>query len=333
VKKKGLLVMGMCILMAVAVGCGGAATKESKIDTVTLSDAGWDSIKFHNAVVSFIADKAYGLKTKVVSGSTPITHTALLRGDIDVNLETWTDNLKTYKDDLKSGAIVELGTNFDDNRQGLYVPRYVIEGDAARGIKAMAPDLKTVSDLKRYSDVFVDEEEPSKGRIYGALPGWGIDEIMFKKFKYYGLDKNYNYFRPGSEATLNASFVTAYEKGLPIVGYNWEPTWISGKLDLVLLEDAPYNEAEFKDGKTAARSVPVTIAANKNFVKKAPEFVEFLKKYHTSSALTAEALAYIADSKASYDDAAVFFLNKHDDLLDKWLPAEKAKAVRKALNK
>ena len=330
-KKKYLLVLSMFILMAALAGCGGATTKESK--TIVLSDAGWDSIKFHNAVVSIIADKAYGLKTTVVSGSTPITHTALLRGDIDVNLETWTDNLKTYKDDLKSGAIVELGTNFDDNRQGLYVPRYVIEGDAARGIKAMAPDLKTVADLKRYSHVFVDEENPSKGRIYGAIPGWAIDEIMFKKFNYYGLNEKFNYFRPGSEATLNASFVTAYEKGLPIVGYNWEPTWISGKLDLVLLEDAPYTVEGFKEGKTAARAVPVVIAANKKLLQKAPEFVEFLKKYRTSSALTAEALAYIADNKASYDEAAVYFLKKHDDLLDKWLSADKAKAVRLAITK
>ncbi|NLY84253.1 MAG: ABC transporter substrate-binding protein [Acholeplasmataceae bacterium] len=330
-KKKYFFAICVLILMAFAAGCGGGKSGQDK--TIILSDAGWDSIKFHNSVVSFIADKGYGLKTTVVTGSTPITHTALLRGDIDVNLETWSDNILTYRDDLKSGAIVELGTNFDDNRQGLYVPRYVIEGDAKRGIKAVAPDLKTVADLKRYSHIFVDEENPSKGRIYGAIPGWAIDEVLFKKFNYYKLNENFNYFRPGSEATMNASFVTAYEKGMPIVGYNWEPTWISGKLDLVLLEDAPYTVEGFKEGKTAARSVPVVIAANKKLLQKAPEFVEFLKKYRTSSALTAEALAYIADNKASYDDAAIHFLKKHDELLDKWLPAEKAKAVRAGITK
>lgn len=323
--------VGLVLISAIAAGCGGGSGADSK--TVRLSDAGWDSIKFHNAVVSFIADKGYGIKATTVSGSTPITHTALMRGDIDVNLETWTDNIATYADDLKSGAIVELGVNFDDNKQGLYVPRYVIEGDASRGIVAIAPDLKTVSDLKNYSKVFVDEENPVKGRIYGAIPGWAVDEIMFKKFNYYGLNENYNYFRPGSEATLNASFITAYEKGLPIVGYNWEPTWVSGKLDMVLLQDAPYDEAGYKEGKTEARSVPVTIAANKNYVSKEPEFVEFLKKYHTSSALTAEALAYIADSKASYDDAAIYFLKKHDDLIAAWLPKDKADKVREVLNK
>ena len=155
--------MTLIMALALVAGCGGPDKSAAK--TIILSDAGWDSVKFHNAVVSYIADKAYGLKTKVVSGSTPITHTALVRGDIDVNLETWSDNIASYKNDVAGGYIVELGVNFDDNKQGLYVPRYVIEGDAARGIAPMAPDLKTVADLKKYSKLFVDEENPSKGRI------------------------------------------------------------------------------------------------------------------------------------------------------------------------
>ncbi|MHC1718059.1 MAG: ABC transporter substrate-binding protein [Acidaminococcaceae bacterium] len=328
-KKTIYVLMTLIMALALVAGCGGPDKNAEK--TIILSDAGWDSVKFHNAVVSYIADKAYGLKTKIVSGSTPITHTALVRGDIDVNLETWSDNIASYKNDVAGGYIVELGVNFDDNRQGLYVPRYVIEGDAARGIAPMAPDLKTVADLKKYSKLFVDEENPAKGRIYGAIPGWAVDEILFKKFNYYGLNEQYNYFRPGSDAALNASIMAAYAKGEPIVAYNWEPTWLSGKLDLVLLEDVIYNEKGFLEGETAFPAVRVTVTANKNLPKKAPEFTDFLKKYHTSSALTAEALAYIAESKASYDEAAAHFLKEHSELLDKWLPADKAKSVRSAL--
>lgn len=110
----------------------------------------------------------------------------------------------------------------------------------------MAPDLKSVKDLSRYAALFKDEEEPSKGRLYGAIPGWNIDAILYKKYKAYGLDRSYVYFRPGSEATLSTAFLTAYEKGLPVVGYQWEPTWLSGKLDLVLLEDAPYEKPLLK---------------------------------------------------------------------------------------
>ena len=324
--KKILQLLGMVLFVGLLAGCGSNNEK-----TVVFSDAGWDSVKFHNAVAGLIAEKAYGLKVETMNGSTSIMEAALVRGDVDVNMELWTDNVATYQADKAAGGIVDLGINFDDNKQGLYVPRYVIEGDPQRGIAPMAPDLHKVSDLARYSKLFVDEENPSKGRIYGAIPGWAVDEVMFKKYKHYGLDKNYVYFRPGSEATLSTAFVTAYEKGLPIVGYNWEPTWISGKLDLVLLEDAPYNQAGFEAGETAAPSVVVMVSANSRFPKRQPEFTEFLKKYHTSSALTAEALAYIADNKATYDQAARWFLQKHDNLLTQWLPPDKAQTMRAAL--
>ena len=325
-RKKILLLLSSLLCMLLLTGCGGSNEK-----TIVFSDAGWDSVKFHNAVAGLIAEKAYGLKVETMNGSSPIMEAALVRGDVDVNMELWTDNVATYQADKAAGGIVDLGVNFDDNRQGLYVPRYVIEGDPQRGIAPVAPDLKKVADLARYSNIFVDEENPSKGRIYGAIPGWAADEVMFKKYEYYGLDKNYIYFRPGSEATLNTAFITAYEKGLPIVGYNWEPTWISDKLDMVLLEDEPYTEQGFAEGKTAAPSVVVMVAANSRLPGRFPEYTEFLKKYHTSSALTAEALAYIADNKATYDQAARWFLQQHDDLLAQWLPQDKAEAVRAAL--
>lgn len=295
------------------------------------ADAGWDSIRFHNAVMMFIAENAYGMETDEIAGSTPITWTALLNGEITIESETWTDNLATYDEDIASGAIIELGLNYDDNAQGFYVPRYVIEGDPARGIEPMAPGLKTVEELKNYPDVFADPDDSSKGRIIGAISGWQVDTIMRNKYEFYGLNEMYNYVDPGSEAALAASIAGAYEKGEAIVAYYWEPTWITGKYDLVLLGDAPYDEALYPLGQCACPAVPLTVVVNKDFYAAAPEYCEFLSKYKTSSALTAEALMYIQENKAEIMDTAVWFLTQHDELLDQWLPADKADLVRAAL--
>ena len=54
-------------------------------------------MKFHNAVAGLIAEKAYGLKVETMNGSTPIMEAALVRGDVDVNMELWTDNVATYQ--------------------------------------------------------------------------------------------------------------------------------------------------------------------------------------------------------------------------------------------
>lgn len=324
-------IISTILVTLLAVSLIASCGKKEPVKAV-FADAGWDSIQFHNAVLMYIAERAYSIETEQISGSTPITWSALLDGEITVESETWTDNLATYDADIASGKIIELGINYADNAQGLYVPRYVIEGDPVRGIEPMAPDLKTVEDLKNYPDVFADPDDASKGRILGAISGWDINTIMHNKYEFYGLDQMYNYVDPGSDAALAASFAAAYDKGEAIVGYYWEPTWLTGKYDMVLLDDAPYvDDTTYKLGETACPSVPLTVVVHKDFYAAAPEYCKFLSNYHTSSALTAEALLYLQENGASMEDTAKWFLKQHDELITQWLPADKAELVRAAL--
>lgn len=333
-KKITILALSLLVLMTIA-SCSNPSESSSGTEQETINvvfgDAGWDSMKFHNAVAAYIGETAYGIESSEISGSTAITYTGLKNGDIQVYMETWTDGLPTYQDDLKEESIKELSVNFSDNAQGIYVPRYVIEGDPSRGIEPLAPDLKTVQDLNNYSDVFVDSEDSSKGRIYGAISGWEVDKILRLKYEAYGLNENNNYIDPGSDTALAVAISSAYEKGEPIAAYYWEPTWITGKYDLVLLEDAPYDAALYEQGKCAYPSMRVTVCVNNDFYDIAPEFCAFLSNYETSSALTAEALSYLQDNDASCKEVAVWFLKQHDKLMSQWLPEEKADLVRTAL--
>ncbi|MDT8904013.1 ABC transporter substrate-binding protein [Anaeroselena agilis] len=329
-KRRTLVILAViCVAALLLAGCGGK--QEQKQVTLKFADAGWDSIKFHNAVAMFIVEKGMGYKAEEMSGTTTLTFQALKNGDIDVYMEAWTDNLATYAEDVRKGSIKELGVNFDDNAQGLYVPRYVIEGDAKRNIKPLAPGLKTVEDLKKFKQVFADPEAPGKGRIYGSIPGWEVDKILYKKYVNYGLDKDFTYFRPGSDAALAAAFATAYQKGEPIVGYYWEPTWLTGKYELVRLQDTPYNKDTFKEGKGDFPAVRVTVCAAKDIEQKAPDAAAFLKKYRTSSKLTAKALAYMSTNKASYRDTAKWFLKNNEAVWTKWVTAQQAEKVKAAL--
>ncbi|NLD18188.1 MAG: ABC transporter permease, partial [Tissierellia bacterium] len=169
------LVASVLLISMLLSGCGGISAEEREIK---FADAGWDSIKFHNAVAGTILEELYGYSWSEVSGSTPVTHQGILSGEIDGHMEIWTANISSYEEDKDKDRFKELGTNFDDNFQVFYVPRYVIEGDSEKGIDASAPDLKYVWDLKKYPDVFKDEESPAKGRVYGGIPGWEVDQIM-----------------------------------------------------------------------------------------------------------------------------------------------------------
>lgn len=316
---QGILAVVLIIVLSAASLSACAVPKETVV--LKLADAGWDSIQLHNSIASFIIRNGYGLETEQISGTTAITWKALLENDLQIYLEVWSENIASYADDLAAGKIKEVSINFNDNAQGLYVPRYVIEGDATRGIEPMAPDLKTVKDLARYADVFADPEEPAKGRLYGAVSGWEVDKIVNNKYMAYGLDQNFNYFQPGSDAALAASLVSAYEKGDAWVGYYWEPTWISGQYDLVLLQDESYtgDDEAMKQGLTEFPANKVTVVINAQLEKDHPEVAQFLSRYKTSSALTASGLAAMNSEQLTTDQAAIRFLKENTDLWQGWV--------------
>lgn len=329
-KKVISVILLFTLLVMTITGC---STGDSGKKEIVFAEAGWDSIKFHNAVAGIIAEEVFGYSWREIPGSTTVLHEGLLKGEVDVHMEIWTDNLATYNDDLAAGKLQEISTNFDDNYQGFYVPRYVIEGNPEREIEPMAPDLKYVWELKEYPDIFPDDENQGMGRVYGAIPGWEVDEILHKKYLHYDLDENFIYFRPGSEAALATAITSAYEKGEPIAAYYWEPTWLLGMYDMVLLEDEPFNEETYKEGKTELPAVKVTVGTSNNFAENNPEVVEFLSNYKTSSALTSEALAYMQSSGEDYIETAKWFLREHDELIDEWLNPEQAQNMRDFLNK
>jgi glycine betaine/proline transport system permease protein/glycine betaine/proline transport system substrate-binding protein len=302
--------------------------------TIVFTNNQWDSQMFHNELAKFIVENGFeGYRVELSTGSSTLNWQGIINGDVDLDIESWTDNVATYEDDVARKDIIPLGILVPDSAQGFYVPRYMIEGDPARGIEPLTPDLKNVWDLVKYADVFEDPEDPSRGRLYGAIPGWMIDEILYKKYEYYKLNEGYNYFRVGSEAVLFASLASAYNLGEPWVGYCYEPTWITGKLDVVLLDDAPYDSALYQQGACAIPKQALRVVCGGHFPEKAPELVDFFSKYKTGSTFVSEALAHLEETKESHVQTAVWFLKEHDSLLDEWLTPEQAKKVREAVTK
>lgn len=332
-KKTLSIILVVSLLVLTVVGCSGDSGSSNK--KIRFADAGWDSNKLHNAIAGTIAEELWDYSWTETPGATTVLHEGLLNGEVDIHMEEWTDNLATYKEDLADGKLTELGVNFDDNFQGIYVPRYVIEGDSERGIEAMAPDLKNIEDLKKYPEIFQDEEDKDMGRMYGGIPGWEVDEILYNKFEHYNMGETFIYFRPGSEAALATAITSAYEKGEAVAAYYWEPTWLLGLYDMVLLDDAPFDENTYKEGKTELPAVTVTIASSNDFFadEKNKEFIDFLGKYKTSSALTSEGLGYMQESSEDYKNTAKWFLNEHPELLDEWLSEEDATTMKESLQK
>ncbi len=298
--------------------CGGPE------EQIVLGEGNWNSFVFHNQVAKIIIEQGYDYSVDIVPADTNVLVPSLKEGDVDIAMEIWSDNIPTYEDDIANGEYIELSTNFDDNRQGLYIPAYLQEE---------YPGLVSVQDLPDYAHLFPNPEGGDKSVIYGGPEGWSATTHLHDKMEAYSLDDDFAFKTIDSSATLNASLAGAYANEEPWVGYNWEPTWALGMYDMVLLEDSAYNADDFADGVGSFPSVDVNVVVNTDFADSYPELNAFLSDYETTSAITSEALAYMQDNDDDTGElAAIYFLTNYENLWSEWVTDEAYDNVMEYIN-
>lgn len=314
-------ILGVFIALVAVVMLASCGTKQKEL---TIGEGDWDSNQVHDQIAKYIIENGYDVKVNIVLADTALLLSALKSNNVDVSLELWTDNIPSYDSDLEAGHYEEVSTNFADNKQGLYIPKYLQE---------QYPDLVSVEDLKRYSHLFDDPNGSGDQVIYGGPEGWAATEFMYQKVELYGLDEFYNFKTIDSNAILSATLKAAYDNELPWVGYNWEPTWIMGIYDMVLLEDSAYSEEDYAVGRGAFPSVDVTVVVRDGFKKDFPELYDFFSNYQTSTEITNKALAYMQENDVEAYEAAIWFLETYEDLWGTWVPEDVKTKVLDSLNK
>jgi len=317
-----VLILGAALILSSFAGCTATEVKP----TLVFADLTWDSAFFHNRVAGFILENGYGYEVDSIPGSTTPLFAGLAAGEIDISMEIWMDNQKEAVDEaIDAGQVVDLGRNFGDSWQGWLVPTYMIEdGDLPADI--------SVDNISDYWDLFQDPEDPTMGRFYNGDPGWACTGIDIIKFETYGLNENFNIFNAGSTEALNASLVSAYESHEPWFGYYWSPTYLLGQLDMTVVAEPSYDQAAWDENYGCAYTdVPVHIVVNTELIDKAPDVVAFLTKYETTTAMINASLAYMDDNEASFEEAAVWFLQEYESTWTQWVPDDIASKVKAAL--
>jgi len=351
-KKNTSLLIALILLLSIVLGAcqaGGASAGEGEV--VKMADAGWQTQWINNAIVGYILENGYGFTIETVEVSTPIAKESLASNEVQFWSEMWRVNsMDWYEETTAAGDVVDVGDIFEKSTQGWYVPRYVVEGDAERGIEPMAPDLKSVFDLPDYKDVFADPEDPDKGLFVTCITGWQCKEINLVKLHAYGLTDSYNTQEPGASAALDAAIAGAYKKGDPIVAYYWEPTWLMGTYDMVQLEEPAYTpecweelmksvgddrEIALEDVQASAgcayETFDVRMGVSGVFAEEHPEIVEFLKKVTVGTDALNKTSAVMSAEEITADEAALWYFENYEDTWKTWLDEEAFEKVKAAL--
>jgi glycine betaine/proline transport system substrate-binding protein len=328
---------------AVAAGTAAAAPASTWCaggKTVNFAGLNWESARFLTEVMRYVLEQGYGCKTDVLPGTSIAMELALARNDIQVFAEEWIGRSTAWNDAAKAGKVVAVGDIIKDSSEGWYVPEYVVKGDARRGIKAAAPGLRSVADLARYKEVFMDDEEPDKGRFLNCPTGWTCQGVNTQKLKAYGMNASYVNFRPGTGPALDAAIASAVQRGRPVLFYYWSPTAMMGRYKFVRLEEPAFSQACW-DTLTAQNNTRpcgtvnppnrLRVGVSRAFHDADPALTALFERMNVPVDLINALLAEREAKKLEATALAQLFLKRQPAIWQAWMPADIAAKISSTL--
>ena len=308
------------ILLLTMLGC--AAEQPEEKPTIYLAEANWTSQIVLTYILDQIISEQLGYPVERYFGYGPMVWAGMDKGEIDIAAEIWYPARQGEIQPFLDKGTVELGGEiFGGAGQWWVVPRFVVEGDPDRGIEPMAPDLKTILDLKKYWQLFENPERPGLGELVGGEVGWANEA----PWMILGYDLPF-WMSNQSEAVMMARTVAADKKGEPIVVVWWGPHIIFHLVDLIKLENVdPDRTGEIDWDKdpypfeTGTAEYKVYKVIRSGLAEKAPDVYRLIQNMSVTDD-TINSLTYRVDEEGEdITDVAADWISENQDKIDQWL--------------
>ena len=319
----------LLIATAVAFALGSTASVADSKGLINFHEGDWTGNIINGKVVEIILTEelGYEVEYKFLPAGPPAWE-AILAGDIDVAFEFWpsaSPERHAYITEFGGdGSVAYFGETGLLGTSGWWVPRYVIEGDAARGIEAVAPDLKNWEQLNQYAELFATPETGSKGRLLACpIKAWQCgDEIRIDNLKL-----NYESVLLGTEIAQWAELEAAYSRGQPLLIYSWTPHWTHAKYDLVRIRLPAYTDecwggAEgFKPDYACdwPDDIPYNFGS-KTLEARYPDAHHVITQFNLTNAQQTEMVYEVDVNEADVEETVRAWMAKNEDLWRAWLP-------------
>ena len=316
-----MLLVGLSLLFTLTIGaCAGPGAEEKP--TINIAEGNWSSSLVVARIFDLIIGNQLGYRTTRTYAYGPIAWAGMDKGEFDLAPEIWYPARRgEIQPFLDKGTAELAGEIFGGAGNWWVVPRYVVEGDPERGIEPMAPDLKTVTDVAKYWELFENPENPGKGEIVGGEVGWANEA----PWMILGYDLPF-YLSNQSEAIMMARTIAADKRGKPILVTWWSPHIIFSQVDLIKLQSVdPDRTGEIdldKDPyplKTGTAEYTVYKVVRPGLAEKAPDVYRLV---HNLSLTEEEIndLTYRVDVGEEEIDVVVQeWINEHQSEIDQWI--------------
>jgi glycine betaine/proline transport system substrate-binding protein len=319
----------------ICLSLGGCNPKEKPAITIQVGE--WDTIGIANNVFKIVVEEGYGYPVQFVEQNEHWIEWGFASGQIDLKLEVWPGVWPPwFSEEIEKGNILNVGPMYETSCQFWVIPKWVAD----------QYQIRTVADMKAHWQLFENPKNPDRGLYINGIYDWEITFINEAKFHAYGLDQYYDILEPGSSTVLDGLLIRAQEEHRPIFAMYWEPSSLLGMYEWQVLEEPPFSQECWNRLKASAQQEPplpvdsacatpansVDKVIRRGFLKKAPEVVDMLRRMQIGSHPMNECAGWARRHKATWEQAAVYYLETYEDSWKSWVPPDVYERVRSGLN-
>ncbi len=322
IKFLGIFSSLLVVVLLLPMLAGGCAEQPTAKPTIKLIENDWSSQIICTEIIDQIVSEQLGYTTERLLLSPSLSWPAMEKGEADVAAEIWLPSRIHEIQPFLDRGTIELGVvEVFPGYNYWYIPRYVVYGDSARGIEPMAPDLKSILDLKEYWKLFENPEKPGLGELVSGSPGW-VDQVMdASRIKAYELPL---WQSNQSEAIMCARMIAADKKGEPLLMMLWSPHWLFGVVDLLALEEPDtWFEGAFEDEEVAYKC-PKPVVTIKTVVRcglkdTAPDVYRLVKNMQIGAQDISTLMLRVDVDEEEIAVVAADWISKNQNKIDQWL--------------
>lgn len=298
-----------------AAALGAAGTAQADCGEISITEMDWASSAVVTHVANFLMTNGYGCTVQLVpSSTTPAMASIAETGEPDILTELWTNSSPVYEELRAENKLVELTHVLSDGGvEAWWIPAYLAEEH---------PELTTIQGI-------LANPQLVGGQFHDCPAGWACDVVNMNNLRALNAEgSGLERFQHGSGETLAAAIAAAYQDRAPWFGYYWAPTSVLGQYPMVQVEVAEFNQdfhtcnADPECAAPQASAYPtakVVTAVAPALLDREPEVVDFLTKMSFTNAQMGEVLAWQDANGASYEEAAVYFLQNYAEVWADWL--------------
>jgi len=320
--KKALLAGALCTMLAPGVAMA------DECGDVSVADMNWASGAIITRITEFLMVQGYGCDVTLVPSATTTSVASLAeKNEPDVVPELWVNSAPLFlKLEAEGKAQVAANVFSDGGVENWWVPDYLVEAH---------PELATIEGI-------LANPELVGGRFHNCPDGWGCrtaNDNLVQAFDFEG--KGMEVFNHGSGETLAAAMASAYEAKEPFFGYQYGPSAVLGRYNMVAVDIGPYNADIHACNQTADcatpgisayPSAPVLTVVTTDFATNKPDVYELVKNISFTSNDVSRLLAWQEENSASYEEAAVYFLTQNKDTWMGWVNESAAEKLGNLFN-